>query len=36
MVSQKLEESEFLPRNILPYTNPTEISEVIKKKLPNR
>jgi hypothetical protein len=34
-VSQKLSEPEILPQNIFPYTNPTEISEIIKK-LPNR
>jgi len=34
-VSQKLSEPEILPQNIFPYTNPIEISEIIKK-LPNR
>ena len=35
LVSQKLSEPEILPQNIFPYTNPTEISKIIKK-LPNR
>ncbi|KAL4143386.1 hypothetical protein QTP88_005723 [Uroleucon formosanum] len=35
LVSQKLNEPEILPQNIFPYTNPTEISEIIKK-LPKR
>lgn len=34
-VTQKLKEPDVLPQNILPYTNPMEISEIIKK-LPNR
>jgi len=35
LVSRKLREPEILPQNIFPYTNPTEILEIIKK-LPNR
>jgi len=35
LVSQKLREAEILPQNIFPFTNPSELSEIIKK-LPNR
>lgn len=35
LVSQKLSEAEIFPQNIFPYTNPSELSEIIKK-LPNR
>lgn len=34
-VSQKLSEAEIFPQNIFLYTNPSELSEIIKK-LPNR
>ena len=34
-MSQKLSEAEIFPQNIFPYTNPSELSEIIKK-LPNR
>ncbi|KAL4142126.1 hypothetical protein QTP88_004643 [Uroleucon formosanum] len=35
LVSQKLSEAEIFPQNIFPYTNPSELSEIIKK-LPYR
>jgi len=31
LVSQKLSEADIFPQNIFPYTNPSELSEIIKK-----